>query len=333
MQGDDLRLREKLSDDALAMAQRLGDSKTLALVLTQRYLAQWTPLAPPELESSLREAEELADRLGDPLLTGHAAYLGAHAAMDAGDLEEADRLLTRLTAVAEQLNQPTMRSMAMAIRTKRCTISGPAEEIERLAFAALELAYNAGQPDSMLALLDHLFTARFLQGSLDRGEPHLPDVFDTPGWSPPSGPEVTPSRFLPVGLGAGMSVALCEVGRVDDARPHFDLVMKSGLDELVHNFGQLAVAAIASVACARLGDIPSATRLYAMLEPHSHRFLTTGGCWFGATTHYLGLLAATLDRPDEADRRFAAAERSYIALDAKPWLARLHSDRAATTAH
>jgi len=52
--------------------------------------------------------------------------------------------------------------------------------------------------------------------------------------------------------------------------------------------------------------------------------------WFGATTHYLGLLAATLDRPDEADARFAAAERTYASLGAKPWLARLHSDWAAT---
>jgi hypothetical protein len=51
--------------------------------------------------------------------------------------------------------------------------------------------------------------------------------------------------------------------------------------------------------------------------------------WFGPTTHYLGLLAATLDRFDEAEARFAAAERSYVSLDAKPWLARLHSDWAA----
>ena len=50
----------------------------------------------------------------------------------------------------------------------------------------------------------------------------------------------------------------------------------------------------------------------------------------GATTHYLGLLAATLSRADEADAQFAAAEQSYTSLGATPWLARLYSDWAAT---
>jgi hypothetical protein len=51
--------------------------------------------------------------------------------------------------------------------------------------------------------------------------------------------------------------------------------------------------------------------------------------WWGPTTHYLALLAATLDRLDEADAHFAAAERTYTSLGANPWLARLHSDRVA----
>jgi hypothetical protein len=127
---------------------------------------------------------------------------------------------------------------------------------------------------------------------------------------------------------AAISAVLCEVGRLDDARPHFELIM-SRLDELPHDYTVVAVPAHASITCARLGDKRSAKRLHAMLEPHSHRLVHTVASWWGATSHYLALLAATLDRPAEADARFTAAERTYVSLDAKPWLVRLQSDRDA----
>jgi hypothetical protein len=123
-----------------------------------------------------------------------------------------------------------------------------------------------------------------------------------------------------------MSLVLCEVGRLDDARQHFELLMRGGLDDLPPDYMSLLIPVYASVACARLGDARRARRLHEILEPYSHWLVTTAASWFGATTHYLGLLAATLGRFDEADARFAAAERTYASLDAQPWLARLRSD-------
>jgi hypothetical protein len=327
---DDWSLREKLSADAVAMARRVGDPQTLVLVLTQRGMTQLTPQTLPELQGNLREAGELADRLKDPLRAAQAACLGAHVAMNAGDLEQADRLLTRLSAVSEQLRQPVMRWYDLGARAKRCTISGPTAEAERLAFAAAELGRIAEQPDSMLWFMGQLYGIRFLEGSLDRGDPYLPDLIDPDGAPLPADPDMTPSRTLAL-LGRGMaSLILCEVGRLDEARGHFEQVMSSGLDELPHDYSALAIPAQASVVCARLGDKGSAEQLYAILEPHSHRLVSGGVSWFGATTHYLGLLAATLDRHDEADARFGATERTYATLDAKPWLGRLYSDWAGT---
>jgi DNA-binding SARP family transcriptional activator len=325
----DWRRRDRLSDAAVAMARRVGHPQTLALVLTQRAAAQWRPQRVPELRADLREAGALAIRHENPLLAGHAAYLGAHAAMEAGDLDEADELLARLAAVAEQLAQPVMRWYDVVARGKRLAISGPPEEAERLAFAGMELGVGAGQPDAMGWFLDQLWVARFLQGTLGTGEPCLPDSFPKPGSSVPIGPEITATRTMPLIVGATMSVVLCETGRLEEARAHFELLMSAGLDDLPQDYAGLVIPANASLACARLADKHSAGLLHAILEPHSDRFVNTGASWSGATTHYLGLLAATLDRLDEADARFAAAERSYLALDAQPWLARLRSDWAA----
>jgi DNA-binding SARP family transcriptional activator len=325
----DARRRVRLNEEAVAMARRVGDPRTLALVLTQRCVAQWTPaLTPAERRANLHEAGEIAERLQDPLLAGHVAYFGAHAAMNVGDLEESDRMLERLSAVAEELAQPFLRWYAALARAKRCAISGPPEEAERLAFVALEIGRRAGQPDSGLWFRGQIVAARFLGRSLDRDEPHMPDAFPV-GGTPATGPEVTPNPSMPLLTGAAMSLILCEVGRLDDARRHFELLMSGGLDDLPPDYMALLIPVYASVTCARLGDTRRAERLYEILEPQSDHLVTTGASWFGATTHYLGLLAATLERPDEADAWFTVAERTYASLDAKPWLARLRSDWSA----
>ena len=324
----DSRLRDRLNRDAVAMARRIDDPRTLATVLTQRCVAQWSPSQTiAERQANLREAEEIADRLSDPLLLGHAAYFGAHAAMNAGDLEECDRLLVRLGAVAQHLAQPFLRWYEMVARAKRLSISGPAIEAERLAVAALEVGQRGGHPDSIMWFHGQLIAARYVQGTLDRGDPRLPDLIPAPGTTLPAGPNIAQSRATPLLDGAAMCAILSEVGRLDDARGHFEFVMRDGLDDLPPDYRALTIPVYASVACAHLGDTPRAERLLELLEPERDRFVTTGAAWFGTTTHYLGLLAATLHRPDEADAYFASAARSYESLDAKPWLVRLGSDR------
>jgi DNA-binding SARP family transcriptional activator len=327
MTDQDWRRRDKLSNDAVAMARRVGDPWTLAQVLTQRCASQWNPsLTPAERRALLREASEIADQLKDPLLAGHVAYLGAQAAMNVGDLEESDRLLAQLTAIAEELAQPFMRWYDHNARAKRFAISGPPEEAERLAFAALEIGRRAGQPDSELWFVGQLIAARFLQGSLDRGDPHLPELVRTPGSTIPAGPGIVPNPQMPLLTDAAMSMILSEVGRPADARRFFELLMSNDLD-LPPNYTAFLIPVYASVACARVGDARSAERLHAILRPHSHVLVTTGASWFGVVNHHLGVLAAILGRPDEADARFAEAERTYESLDAQPWLVRLRHDR------
>jgi hypothetical protein len=235
-------------------------------------------------------------------------------------------MLARLSASAEELAQPFLRWYAALAWAKRRAISGPPDEAERLAFVALEIGRRGGHPDSELWFLGQVLAARFLGRSLDRGKPHLPDLFP-PGGTPPAGPEITPNPSMPLLVGAAMSLILCEVGRLDDARDHFELLMSGGLEDLPPDYMALLIPVYASVACARLGDVSRAERLHAILEPQSERLVTTGASWFGATSHHLALLAATLGRPDEAHAQFAAAQRVYASLNAQPWLERLYSDR------
>jgi tetratricopeptide (TPR) repeat protein len=324
----DWRRRAKLSDEALAMARRLGDPGTLARVLTQRSLAQDNPRTLAARNEDLLEAWELANRIGERPLAAHAAYFGFFAALATGDLERADRLLESLATLAEQLGQPIIEWCHAVARAARGEVSASPEDAERLAFSAYEIGQRAAQPDALVWFLGQIFVARFLQGSLDVGEPHLPTLFQEPGSAPVVGPEFTPSRAVPLLFGAGVSVICCEVGRIDHGRRHFAVLMEE-LSDPPNDFSTLPILAYAAVACAHLRDARRAERLYALLEPFGEQFVETGASWFGAVSHYLALLLATMGRLDDADAHFAATERAYERLGADAWLARCRVDRAA----
>lgn len=307
------------------MARRVGDPPTLARVLIQRAVAQWNPGTLADRNADLLEAWQLADRCGYRLYAAHAAYLGSSAALEAGDLERAERMLKRLETLAGQLGQPLIEWYDAIERTKRAVIVATPQEAERLAFAAYEIGRRAGQSDATVWFLGHLFAARFVQGTLDGGTPDLPKLFEQPGSSPAVGPEFTPSRSIPLMFTAGVSATLCEIGRIDDGRRHFEMLMGE-IADLPFDYSTVAILAHASIACRHLGDARRAKQLYALLEPYGEQFVSTGASWFGAVAHHLALLCSTVGRSDDADAHFATAERAYEELGASAWLTRCRLD-------
>ena len=318
--------RAAISDDALAMARRVGDLRTLGRTLNSRYTALWGPRTVQERLSNAREAIELAERIDDPGLTFDAAHFGAHAAMEAGDLVLADRLLERAGCVAEQLGQPIIHWYIAVGRAKRCAINGSPDEAEQLSYAALDIGRTTGQLDCFAWYANQIVVLRFLQGSLGSGRPNFLKAAESGTPYDHSG-EPLGSRSVPLLVEVVSIVTFCEVGRLDDARPRFEALMRHGLADLPHDWAALAIPALASVACAHLGDRSRAESLYGMLEPFAGQFVDTGPSWFGATTHHLALLAATLGRRELAEAHFADAIERYGALGAGAWLRRARLDR------
>jgi hypothetical protein len=81
---------------------------------------------------------------------------------------------------------------------------------------------------------------------------------------------------------------------------------------------------MAAEACAGLSDVGRAADLSERLAPY-HELLVTnlgGATATAAVAHYLGLLATTLGRFDEANVRFAAAAAMHERLSAPTLLAR-----------
>ena len=322
----DWRHRAQLAGDALAMARRVADPSTLARVLTMGAVARWNPRTLAARNADLLEASQLAERGDERLLASYVTYFGCDAALEAGDLARADLLLASLGALVQQLGQPIIQWNDAVVRAKRGLVTCPPMEAERLAFAAYEIGQRAGQPDAVMWWLAGVFTARFLQGTLDAGEPNLPALFEQPGSSPVVGSEFTPSRSVPLLVSAATSAIFCEIGRIDDGRRHFESLMRQ-LADPPNDYSTLAILGFAAVACAQLRDADRARQLHALLEPYGEQFINAGS-WFGAVSHHLAVLRATMSDGEDVDAQFAVAERAYERLGAHAWLARCRLDWA-----
>ena len=297
------------------MARRLGDPASLAYVLLERF---FTIVAPSTLDERLDDTAELlslAEAMGDPTMTAQALILHVRNNAEAGRFEEADRHLAAAERLAAELGQPTLRWFVGHSRAVRVLLAGDLVEAERLIHAKFELGQATGQADARAFFAGQLFLLRFEQGRLGELEGQTVEaVADHPLFQ------------------AYLALLLCESGRSDEARVVYEGLAGTDFSALpLDNAWMMGISACTLVA-ARLGDRPGATVLHGLLDPYGDQFVFAyGGAW-GAVAHYLGLLAATLDRFDEAEARFAAGAETHERNGMPTWLARTRCEWAAMLA-
>jgi tetratricopeptide (TPR) repeat protein len=306
--GDRAR-RLTLVDEALAMARRLGELSTLSHVL----LARCAAIAgdPGLLNVSLDNTAEImvmAEDLGDPFVRAWAANLRYFAAFRAGMIPEADRALDAIDRTATEVGQPISRWFAMFTRAGRLLVGGRLAEAEALARAALEIGIALGQPDAAQAFGAQRFEIRFQQGRLDEVVGRVAEVAEETNW--------------PV-TWASLALAYCELDRKDEARTVLENLGARLADVPLDFLWPLTITRAAG-ACAHLRDVSHASVIVELLRPFADQMAGGGMApvWVGSVAHYLGMLATTLDRFEEADAHFTAAAATNERVGAPTWLAR-----------
>jgi tetratricopeptide (TPR) repeat protein len=137
----------------------------------------------------------------------------------------------------------------------------------------------------------------------------------------------------------GVVFLLAELGRNDEGKALLRGLCQPGFPQLPPDDVQLCSLVILAWACARLHDGASAQLLYETLSPWDG-FWATGGLaaslTVGPISHALGLLLATLGRPDEAVASLRRALADAGSQGATVWKALAQRDLAAaltTRAH
>jgi DNA-binding SARP family transcriptional activator len=297
--------RFALSDDALAMARRVGDPRTLARVLMLRSM---TIPAPDTLEERLAIGHELlslAEELEDPTIRFDTAFSHSGTAWEAGDVGAINEMEELAGALAAELRQPRLVWQASFMRTARRLLEGSLDAAEIAATETLELGRLAGQEgEAFIFYNEQLLEIRRWQGRLgeligDFREVAGSDDFD---------------------FGCSLTRYLYDGGEIDAARDAYSSVMQRVT--LPPRRDMLAITTLYNLAylAARFDDGSRAGELYAALEPHATVFTSTTVAkpvgW-----HFLGLLAGTLGDMQLAREHLEQAVQAHEAVRAPLLLA------------
>lgn len=299
----------ELSAEALAIARRIGDPATLAYALDARYGATfWYDNAGERIE--LADQEMVVARGSgskERILHALAGRLGA--LLELGRIGDAEATLDDLTRLADEIRQPAQQWIAASTRAMLALFRGEFDLAEGLMRDELRVGGSAMPAYADAAFRSHNAWLRKEQGRFDGLEATMQRAAEEISWYPMY-------RCFTAELYA-------DLGREADARRVFeDLAADNFVALLPRDNEWLVSATTLADVCAFLGDSERARALYDMLLPVG-RMNVVG--WpelaRGSPARSLAVLAATMDRYDEAEEHFRAALAANARMGARPWLA------------
>ena len=308
--------RRTLVDEALRLARRGGDPRTVAAVLDARLHALWDPAAADDRLAAASEIVELARAAQDGDAERRGLFWRFVALMELGQVSAAESALAAFARAAETAGDGAARAMVTARHVMLAVLRGQFDQTTGLIDEVATAGRRAGLVDTD-RLVEALRGAVIAEvGSFADGDAAIERLQVLSRRLPGHFFEATVARIL-AGLGR-MSEAGVELERL--------------LPRLLAGSGPRWLGAMAdlSVVAAATGNATAAAALYDALLPYQGRLVVWGGAntVTGPVSRYLGLLAHRLDRPADAlahlDRALAWEEET----GALPGLARTLAARA-----
>lgn len=303
--------RERLTQEALDVAQRLGEPRAL---LTALYSRHWATLGPDDPEGRLgvgRRIARIAAEIDDPEMQfrGHHVMLAAQ--LEIGEMNGVAQAVEACARLAERLKQPTYRWQVCALRAMMRLLDGDFRGGGELARQALEAGRRASLPMAQVDFGAQALEEHWGLGDLASIEPAVRHFADHYTWAP--------------AWRAALAFVHAELEDRDAAREHVEPLAARGFDDVPRDGNWLMTLALAAVAVAQVEDRDAAQRLYALLTPYAGRHATVaaGAASAGAIDGFLGLLAAVVDGPPAAVPHLEAAVRINLATGNRPWAARM----------
>jgi DNA-binding SARP family transcriptional activator len=172
----DLAERRRLSDEAKRLASGHGDPTTLAHVLWARHAVLWTPELLAEHRANAAELEAVAAGLNDPVVSFWAACDVVLTSVWSADLAEIDRGLATMQEIADRVGQPILRWIRHWYGSWRAYLGGDLDEAERLAIEAGQEGTRSEQPDAQAFSMNQLMPVAWDRGRLGETIPLLEQV-------------------------------------------------------------------------------------------------------------------------------------------------------------
>jgi DNA-binding SARP family transcriptional activator len=309
--------RPALARQALEMARRVGDKRTLVDVLTNSHWATWTPDNLDERRATANELARLAAAVGDVGIEAAAIRWSAVSLLELGDIDAAERELAACDRLADSIHQRYPRHLAEVARAGRAHLEGRLEDFEALAYQALALGMEGHDELAMQAFGAHMFYLRREQGRLGEIVDAVSDLAERypefPNWR------------------GGLAFIYAELDRRSDAQRELEVLARHDFADIPRDWLSLIFMADVSEVVAFLDDACRAEPLYVLLLPYADRCVVIDGpICLGSASRPLGLLATTMRRFDAAARHFENALEMNAKIRSPLWIAHTQHDYAHT---
>ena len=188
----------KLSEAAVEMADRIGDTRMMLLALYSREWSATGPERSSEAAEASKELIRLARQAGDREMEFEGHHLRINALLQLGRIGAVDREIKACTKLAEDLRQPRFAWQTAVFRAMRVLLQGRFEEGERLAQSAFAMGKTVEPDAAMVVFGAQMFAAHWAWGT-------LADLAE--------GGEEFARRFPRSAWPAALTVLLSEIGR------------------------------------------------------------------------------------------------------------------------
>ncbi|MGH2718508.1 MAG: hypothetical protein ACRDJU_08015, partial [Actinomycetota bacterium] len=306
---DQVERRAQLGQQAVALAQALGDPRTQLVAMFSRYRSVLGPDALDERLAAAAEIERLAEQIDDREMALRGMHFRLVTLLEQGDRAAVDAGLGPWLNFTEELRQPLYRWQALSFRTTLDLLDGRFDEGEAFMREALLISRQGPGQAAMIRFGAQTFLHHWGLGRLADLESTARELAGSYPWLP--------------GWRTGLAIIYMELGRVPECRDHFEELAAADFADLPRDGNWLGSLALAALVCSYLRDASRASQLYDLLSPYEDRCIVAhaGGMCLGSTASFLAVLAGTLGRFDEAQRLFELALLRNEELGARPMAA------------
>ncbi len=297
------------AQQAVTMARRLGNPELLAANLEGMLYALQGPEYTQQRLAHATEMLHLAKAANAKQLLVDAHYWRMFFLLELGDMPAAEVAIDEHACLVEERQRPFELCAFAAWRAMRALMQGRFADSERFAQEAFALGQRL-QTDNAAGVFGlQMFTLRREQGRLKELEPivryFVQQHSEAAAWRP------------------GLALIYSELGHTKEALAEFEHLAQHNFIDIPRDALWMTCLTYLVDVCTFLGDRARAATLYQLLLPYAGRTVVIGfsvAC-YGALFRYLGALAATLGRWDEAAQHFEDALAMNTRMEAWPWLA------------
>lgn len=286
--------RHAAATAALDLARESGDPAVLVRVVTDALIALWAPGNASQRCAIAEEGAAADELLTDPSLSATFAYGAFTAAVCAGDATAARRHAARLTAIADEVDEPRARWTAAIVDAFTATMTCRFRDAERSIAAVLDIGTRIGENMAFTVFAGQSLVLGTFEGRHAELLALVEQMMGT-------------QESLDLSIRAAHALLSVEVGRHEPGRALLRDAVARGLATIPNDHVRSTTLLGYVVLALELGDLVAASELLPEIEPLAGEVSFNGVSSQGPIAAYAGKLLWLLGRHDEAEQHLLDA--------------------------